>query len=101
LKRVQQELRSITEKFPGTVGANLAAEAERVLQNQHPGAAPTYVPNSNSPAYYPSPVLVPSGVYDDPAPSFVPKRIQPVPQPNGFAPDYQPTKPSLKSTKAG
>lgn len=101
LKRVQQELRSITEKFPGTVGANLAAEAERVLQNQHPGAQPAYVPNANTPAYYPSPVLVPSGLYDDPAPSLVPRRPQPVPQPDGFAPEYQPTKPVPKSTKVG
>ena len=34
LNRVRQELRKIAEKFPGTTGANLAAEAER-LQQQH------------------------------------------------------------------
>lgn len=81
LKRVQQELRTITEKFPGTTGANLAAEAERVLQQHQSGAAPQYLPGgtlapSFAPTYSPTPYADP---ISQPARDFdpAPQRTKP------------------------
>lgn len=87
LKRVQQELRTITEKFPGTTGANLAAEAERLLQQHQSGAAPQYLPGgtlapSFAPTYSPTPY------------------VDPISQPaRDFDPAPQRTKPSIPVDK--
>lgn len=69
LKRVQQELRTISEKYPGTVGANLAAEAERVLQQRQSGSPPQVLPNGViTPSYPPTyaPIPTPLGLPTDP-----------------------------------
>lgn len=81
LNRVRQELRKIAEKFPGTTGANLAAEAERLLQQHQSGAAPQYLPGgtlapSFAPTYSPTPYADP---INQPAREFdpAPQRTKP------------------------
>lgn len=83
LKRVRQELKTIAEKYPGTVGANVAMEAERVLQQRLTGSPPQFLPNgvitpSYPPTYgpTPSPYLDPVG---QPVPDYAPVPRRPKP----------------------
>lgn len=99
IKRVQQELKAIAEKYAGTTGASLATEAERVLQQQTvAGPAPVFVPFSFAPPIpVAEPITIPprNGDRLGPAPDFgrdnAPQNSTRVPVPdNGFTPRLSP-----------